>query len=298
MNKSLAFIDFCGSFIMALDDKRFTDVKFGCRSREDGSLVVIEAHQLVLKLASPVFASIVTPASCDDVIIINIFADAFQALINIIYNKTYVIESFAVAVDLFGIGKRFDIKKACAAATNFFEENLNLDTAIEFYETSKARNYQEWKLKCIELFKTKTFYILDHKSFLTCKPDTVKVIFGLDSLHISSELDLIKAFERYGGDQAGISDALKEIRILNISPNDLVRIKFLTPVEIVQIIRIMNGDEPENSIPRGFSTNRNNRCTIVLKKKQPVSLRPVLSRLFHQNRQTENVIDLIISDSE
>lgn len=262
--------------IEALDEARHTDAKFQCPNEEDPTTTsIIQAHQTILILASPVFEKMFC---CDesekfvtkkDIIeVTDIHANAFKSLIDIIYGKDITIDSRKWAVELYYAGDKYDIKGVFPEAEKFLKDQLEeIENIIPIYELCVAYGNHKWEENCIELLMSKTELVLLDASFLICQPKTFLKIFNLKSLYIDSEMRLLEAYIKYleinENAKDDIQEALKSIRFLTIEPRDLVRINFFTDSELVRIIRIGSNHETEKEMPLDLSTTREDRCTKI-----------------------------------
>lgn len=137
----------------------------------------------------------------------------------------------------------------------------------------------------VKVFADNTGEVINGQQFLEAQPETLKVIYELDTLEIESEVDLIKALERYiehnqknDSEIVGkVRPALNNIRFLTMKAKEVVRTSLLTPEEKVDVIHGLEPDVDLSKMPKDFSLNTNNRSYLVPRTKMIRSLSDVYS---------------------
>lgn len=122
------------------------------------------------------------------------------------------------------------------------------------------------------MFVEKTTDILGTSEFLRASPETVEAIFKQENTSVDSEMDFVRALERYIEHHKEsdpeitkkIRPALNCIRFLTLAPGDLARTKLLTPVEMRDVIICQTSKDDLFEMPLGFSLNKNQRGNIAI----------------------------------
>ncbi|KAJ2947257.1 hypothetical protein O0L34_g16966 [Tuta absoluta] len=177
----------------------------------------LEAHKLILAMASPVFAAMFYGFVGDKespVIIRDIDLPTFSNLLKYIYtDKVQNISNVEAAISLYKAANKYilvHLERACLEylfkALNpnnvcqvyelacFFGKNLEQPRPPAMSETPQCCKGENLLVeKCLELFATRTRNVLKGYSFQNADISTVKKIVSMDTLDITSEIDLFNA---------------------------------------------------------------------------------------------------------
>ncbi|KAJ2949271.1 hypothetical protein O0L34_g6222 [Tuta absoluta] len=166
-----------------------------------GSNYSLDAHKLILAMASPVFAAMFYGGfekKEDPVFISDIDLSTFSCLLEYIYTDAVTLSDTNQAASLYGAANKYILVHLEKICLNFLSQKLNSDNVCQIYEFSCLYSIEELKKKCFELISTKTQDVLKGPSFKTIHVKTLKEIVSMESLNISSEMDLFNAVLDYG----------------------------------------------------------------------------------------------------
>uniref|UniRef100_A0A336MHY4 CSON001964 protein n=1 Tax=Culicoides sonorensis TaxID=179676 RepID=A0A336MHY4_CULSO len=268
------------NFKLALNDlfnkQKNCDVTFTCfaDSSSEAQKKTIEAHKLILSMASDVFDAMFygeiakSEGMKESIVKIeDIQFSTFKLFLSFIYKKTIEFETPEIAAEFYYTAHKYNSKDALKFIKDFMLKELNPQNATIFYDI--AYLYEDFELKeaCIKVFTENTFDVITSPKFMSAQPKTVETIFKSEILNINSEMDLIYALERYIQHNkevdSGICDkmrpALNCIRFLTLVPKDITRTNLLTSDQVKDIIESIPPDGDLSKMPLMLSVNCNKR---------------------------------------
>ncbi|KAJ2941310.1 hypothetical protein O0L34_g3509 [Tuta absoluta] len=160
----------------------------------------LDAHQLILAMASPVFAAMFygyvgdkqTPLFIND-----IDKDTFAALLKYVYTDQAEIHSSEAAISLYNAANKYILVHLEKMCLNYLFKECNPDNVCQIYEFACFFGENLLEEKCLEMFSTRTQCVLKGCGFCYAEPDTLKKIVSMDVLAINSEMDLFNALLDY-----------------------------------------------------------------------------------------------------
>ncbi|KAI5636469.1 BTB/POZ domain-containing protein [Phthorimaea operculella] len=242
-----------------LDSGQWTDCTFVFPTNSETDAVdsknTLKAHKIFLAIASPVFAAQFYGNIGDKkspIIIRDIDLSTFSSLLRYMYTDEVYIPTPEDAMDIYSAANKYLLKclknECITCLMNDDYEYTNHENVCQIYEFACFFDEKELEKKCLEMFSTKTEWILKGNGFLNAEVNTLKKIVSMDSLNIKSEIDLFNALEKYVDNfkmkqDSGamhlashsslskpeeakqiLKGAFEQIRLLSISPEDLIDI--------------------------------------------------------------------------
>ncbi|KAI5634620.1 BTB/POZ domain-containing protein [Phthorimaea operculella] len=165
-----------------------------------GSNYSLDAHKLILAMASPVFAAMFYGGfekKEDPVLISDIDLPTFSCLLEYIYTDEVIISDTNQAASLYGAANKYILVHLEKRCLDLLSQKLNSDNVCQIYEFSCLYSVEELQQKCLELITTKTQDVLKGPSFKNIHVKTLKQIVSMESLNIASEMDLFSAVVDY-----------------------------------------------------------------------------------------------------
>lgn len=190
-------------------------------------------------------------------------------LFSFIYGQQVKLDTLATVVEFLHAARKYNCKEAVEKCKNFMKITVNLKSAIIFYETAVLYKCLDVKNECEKVLVEQTKDILESSEFLAAHPDTVKAIFEYKNASVESEMDFVRALEKYIEHHkksdpeivTKVRPALNFIRFLTLSPGDIANSTLLTPVEVRDLIVCQYGKDDLSKMPIGFSVTKEGRGT-------------------------------------
>ncbi|XP_063710053.1 BTB/POZ domain-containing protein 1-like [Culicoides brevitarsis] len=272
------------------EEQKHCNVKFVFVDPNDVSgEATIEAHQLVLAINSAVFEAMFYGAnvgsltkklsSSEDpskvlVDISDVKFSVFKQMLSAMYGKEVQFDDVESACEFYYAVHKYNFEDAVGFVEIFLLKNLTSENAILILETAETFNNDNLKAACLKIFKENTLEILADESFLNAEISTVETLFKQDSLQIESEMDLVKALERYiehTEDRTGIIEKLRpavnSIRFLTLSFEQLAEVVSRYPIlssdEVLNVMSCLLPDKNCSKMPKGLSVSRQIRHNSV-----------------------------------
>ncbi|KAI5634619.1 BTB/POZ domain-containing protein [Phthorimaea operculella] len=177
--------------------RHWTDCSFKFETgRVAGGQGTLEAHKLILAMASPVFAAMFygdVGEKANPVIISDIDQPTFLTLLQYIYTDDAVIHSKDAAIDLYKAANKYLLIHLEDRCLDYLSKILDPENVCQIYEFSRFFEQNLLEEKCLEIFRTKTQYVLKSPSFLNADVSTLQKIVSLDIVDINSEMELYDA---------------------------------------------------------------------------------------------------------
>ncbi|KAJ2941252.1 hypothetical protein O0L34_g3449 [Tuta absoluta] len=165
-----------------------------------GSNDSLDAHKLVLAMASPVFAAMFygNVGNQESSVNINdIDLPTFTSLLEYIYTDVTDISDVVSAMKLYKAANKYIVVHLEKLCLDYIFNNLNPSEVCQIYEFACFFDEKTLELKCLELFSTKTQFVLKGSSFRNASVTTLKKIVAMNTLDINSEIDLFNALLEY-----------------------------------------------------------------------------------------------------
>lgn len=235
---------------MYQDDEK--DIKFVFEESD----TEIRAHKLVLKTVSPVLAGMFNGSFSekDTALIRGIKPQIFQKLIDVIYMQPVRVSSLDEAVDICNVAEMYDVEDLKDIASDFLLENNSYKNRFYMYEKAIQFNLPSVADKCREFLRDCFENCLSVSGLLLHEYDIDEDIF-LEFLTINeypdSALYTVLEFFVISGKLKTYKKALKEIRFLTMSFDEIILASLLTDTEKLAIIynMVVNKKESEPILP-------------------------------------------------
>ncbi|KAI5634118.1 BTB/POZ domain-containing protein [Phthorimaea operculella] len=160
----------------------------------------LEAHKLVLAMASPVFAAMFYGTVGDQgspVTISDIDLTTFSTLLQYIYTDETDIPDVETAINLHKAANKYILVHLEKICLDYLYDHFNSNDVCQIYEFACLFGERELETKCLEMFSTETQLVLKGSGFCKAAHDTVKKIVSMDKLDIDSEVILFDALVEY-----------------------------------------------------------------------------------------------------
>ncbi|KAL0811182.1 hypothetical protein ABMA28_009613 [Loxostege sticticalis] len=230
----------------------------------------VKGHKLILSVASPVLQGMLKEVSENHpkITITDTEPEVFQAILKYIYTDAVDVNG-KIVYDVATAAKSYQIPgllKACL--DRITADDLTPKKILEAYSLVLHTTDCDLKKKCEEIIKTKTKEVLADSSFVEACLDVVEAVLSMENLEIDSELDLLKAVDRYAKhdpscDETSIRNVLAKIRFLSVTPEDFAKALSTTSVlaasDALAILAHLVFDKSEVPMPPGFSQRREGR---------------------------------------
>ncbi|KAI5651452.1 BTB/POZ domain-containing protein [Phthorimaea operculella] len=153
----------------------------------------LEAHKLILAMASPVFAAMFygevgekeSPVQISDIDMLT-----FSRLLQYIYTDKAAIYTIEDAINLYKAANKYILVHLEKICIDYLSKMMDPVNVCQIYEFSCFFGKDSLEEKCLEMLRTKTQYVLKSPSFLNADVSTLKKIVSLDTLDINNELEL------------------------------------------------------------------------------------------------------------
>ncbi|KAL0860754.1 hypothetical protein ABMA27_009303 [Loxostege sticticalis] len=234
----------------------------------------VKGHKLILSVASPVFREMFKQVSEDHpkIPITDTEPEVFQAVLKYIYTDTVDVKGKIVS-DVITAAKNYQLPGLLKGLDRFIADDLTPKTVLEAYSLVLHTTDSDLKKKCEEIIKTKTKEVLADSSFVEACHDVIEAVLSMEYLDIDSELDLLRAVDRYAKhnscDETSIRNFLAKIRFLSLLPEEFAKAlsttSVLTATDALGILAHIVFDESEVPFPSGFSLKkgRNNGNALI-----------------------------------
>uniref|UniRef100_A0A336L038 CSON001965 protein n=1 Tax=Culicoides sonorensis TaxID=179676 RepID=A0A336L038_CULSO len=271
------------------------DVKFICKDKNDSSgKSAIGAHKLILSIASDVFDAMFfgimvqesDNPSVNEIKIEDIDITIFKLLLSIIYGKDIEFENDEVTCKFYYAANKYNCKDALKFTTNHILKELKPENSLFIYDSLNNFDNEVLNKACLKIFDDETLKVISCDQFLEAYPVTIETIYKSDSLTINSELDLIKALERYidhnkdfdNEIQTKLRPAINQIRFLTLSSKEIAETSLLRPEEIISVIASLPPNQDFKKMPQSLSLLVNKRISKSDGLKMIRVLNPVFSK--------------------
>ncbi|XP_022196079.2 BTB/POZ domain-containing protein 1 [Nilaparvata lugens] len=234
--------------------------------------VSIKGHKLFFSTASEVFYEMLAELSVVE--LVNIGPEGFKAMKEFIYTGEVSFSSMTHAVSTLVTAKKFLVPLLDLKCIEYIRDKHSSEV-LQIYEEFKGENITHFNDTCFELFETITYDILESDGFLSAKSETIDLLLKLESLALSSELELFTFFEKWALAQAEreeISDEClgshfnglkKHIRFLTMSPKEFA----LSASKSLLLTKDEKLDIALNILCPGSTPYPDNLCPIQKKRK-------------------------------
>lgn len=152
-------------------------------------------------MASPVFEAMFfgsfNDPKNDPILIADVQADAFKALLEYIYTDKININNVDKAFDLCYAAKKYMIPYAVDQCTQYLWSDLSAKNACRAYEFARLFEEPSLQEKCLQIICTKTLDVIQDTSFEEVELSTIITILDQDDLNVDNELSLFFALNRY-----------------------------------------------------------------------------------------------------
>jgi len=182
---------------------KWSDCSFVVGSENSqGGPQTLACHKIILSMASPVFeamfyGSFSDSAKNEPIVIVDVQADAFKALLEYIYTDKININNVDKAFDLCYAAKKYMLPYVVDQCTRFLWSDLQAKNACRAYEFSMLFEEQELKERSLQIICTKTKDVIQDQSFEEVELSTIITILDQDALNVDSELTLFFALNRF-----------------------------------------------------------------------------------------------------
>ena len=151
-------------------------------------------------MASPVFETMFFGSfnqKDDPILISDVQADAFKALLEYIYTDKININNVDKAFDLCYAAKKYMLPYVVDQCTKFLWSDLCPKNACRAYEFAKLFEEPSLQEKCLQIICTKTLDVIGDPSFEEVELSTIITILDQDALNVDNELNLFFAINRF-----------------------------------------------------------------------------------------------------
>lgn len=160
-------------------------------------------------MSSPVFEAMFfgsfNDPKNDPILISDVQADAFKALLEYIYTDKININNVDKAFDLCYAAKKYMLPFVVDQCTQYLWSDLSAKNACRAYEFARLFEEPSLQEKCLQIICTKTLDVIQDSSFEEVELSTIITILDQDDLNVDSELSLFFALNRYA-EKHGLRD--------------------------------------------------------------------------------------------
>ncbi|XP_022188756.2 BTB/POZ domain-containing protein 6-like isoform X1 [Nilaparvata lugens] len=187
-------------------DKRFhrlydSDINSDCEFLVGNEKIVFKGHKLIFSTASPVFYAIFYGNLKEDSVVVlsDLAPEGFKKMKQYIYTGEVEFQTYIQIIWTLFIGKKYSIPTLVTKCMEFLRDGTDTYCleALRFYEYLNDRSVTDCNQLFQKIVEEKTFNILSDDSFLSAKRKTVGWILSLESLALTSELELFNFFEKW-----------------------------------------------------------------------------------------------------
>jgi hypothetical protein len=187
----------------------------------------LACHKIILAMASPVFEAMFFGSFNDansPIVISDVQADAFKALLEYIYTDKININNVDKAFDLCYAAKKYILPHVVDQCTQYLWSDLSAKNACRAYEFARLFEEPSLQERCLQIICTKTMDVIQDSSFEDVELLTIITILDQDDLNVDSELSLFFALNRYAekhgfrhdSNEGGGSEEQEEIPQVNV----------------------------------------------------------------------------------
>lgn len=151
-------------------------------------------------MASPVFEAMFYGSfnqKDDPILISDVQADAFKALLEYMYTDKININTVDKAFDLCYAAKKYMLPYVVDNCTKFLWSDLCAKNACRAYEFARLFEEPTLQEKCLQIICTKTMDVIGDPSFEEVELSTITTILDQDALNVDNELNLFFAINRF-----------------------------------------------------------------------------------------------------
>lgn len=235
----------------------------------------MEGHKVFLAMSSPVFEAMFyggMAEKSDPIPIKDVQPEAFKALLEYIYTDKVDLGSFELACELCYCAKKYMLPFLVEECTKYLWSDLSPKKACRAYEFAKLFEEPILKDKCLQIMCSKTNEVINESSWDDVELETIMTILDQDELHISSEIDLFNAVEKWAKAECSrksldptdpkllrsvTGSALTKIRFLTLTPQEFAegpgKSLLLTQAEAFALLMNISSHSSEKPMPEGFS---------------------------------------------
>ncbi|ALC49380.1 CG17068 [Drosophila busckii] len=174
---------------------------------------LIAGHKLLLAMASPVFERMFfgnLPDKTDPIIIPDVQAEAFEAMLEYIYTDRISIGSFDKACELCYVAKKYMLPHVVTRCTHFVWADLSPKNACRAYEFAKLFDESTLMKSSMDLIAANTREVLNDPSFLDIEVSTLMAILDQNRLYIDSELDLFNCLVKFASERGILNESSQD----------------------------------------------------------------------------------------
>lgn len=131
------------------------------------------------------------------IVISDVQADAFKALLEYIYTDKININNVDKAFDLCYAAKKYMLPYVVDQCTQYLWSDLSAKNACRAYEFARLFEEPSLQEKCLQIICTKTMDVIQDNSFEEVELSTIITILDQDDLNVDSELSLFFALNRF-----------------------------------------------------------------------------------------------------
>lgn len=131
------------------------------------------------------------------IVISDVQADAFKALLEYIYTDKININNVDKAFDLCYAAKKYILPHVVDQCTQYLWSDLSAKNACRAYEFARLFEEPSLQERCLQIICTKSMDVIQDSSFEDVELSTIITILDQDDLNVDSELSLFFALNRY-----------------------------------------------------------------------------------------------------
>ncbi|XP_011504963.1 PREDICTED: BTB/POZ domain-containing protein 2-like isoform X1 [Ceratosolen solmsi marchali] len=245
---------------------------------------ILEGHKVFLAMSSPVFEAMFfggMAEKSDPIPIRDVQPEAFKALLEYIYTDRVDLGSFELACELCYCAKKYMLPFLVEECTKFLWSDLSPKKACRAYEFAKLFEEPVLMEKCLQIMRSKTNEVINESSWDDVELETIVTILDQEELHVSSELDLFNALEKWAKAEclrksldtsdlkflkSVIGDTLTKVRFLTLTPQEFAegpgKSTMLTQQEAFALLMNISSPNSDEPMPEGFSLNAQSRANL------------------------------------
>ncbi|RZF48839.1 hypothetical protein LSTR_LSTR003219 [Laodelphax striatellus] len=177
--------------------------------------VVIKGHKFMFSLASAVFKAMFNGNLKEEgvVKIEDLEPEGFEGMKQFIYTGKVNFNSSLHALFVFTAARKYMIPALVEKCKNYIiKAEIHPLEVLEFLEYCKACNISGFDNLCRRIIEGKTNEVVESEYFASAKIETVELILQSPSLHLHSEIEVFKCFEKW---------ALAEVERKGIEAEDM-----------------------------------------------------------------------------
>ncbi|XP_014244392.1 BTB/POZ domain-containing protein 2-like [Cimex lectularius] len=193
----------------------------------------IKCHKLFLASTSPVFYTMFygqLPQPDKPIIITDIEENIFHDMLGYIYEDKLELTNYKHACQVYNAAQKYIILPLQQSCLMYMKKCLNHENVIHLYEFAKFHGEDDLAKHCLKEIQLNTSNILQSKAFCYASFTTLNTILDLNRLNISSEMELIKAIDKWANFNSSKKDTMSpkiianelitKLRLLTVSQNE------------------------------------------------------------------------------